>query len=295
MQKEKKQYIVSLVMAVDPHEKMYREKMPRSRAAKHVGAKHVSVGRHRFSSFPNHWHDFFELEYVVSGSAMHTHNGKEYTSEKGQLYFLTQIDFHGFQGTPEVELINIKFDETRIPEYMNRFAFVAEQTKIRQLDPQEQERFEMAAKLLAHECKTGGSSINALLEYLLNFICKDEGEKTVPSEQQEQLVGVRNALAYMERHFREALTLEQLSELAGYTPTYFSGLFTKVTGETYTQRLQTLRVNYARVLLMNGMSVEEACFKSGFGSLSNFLTVFRKRCGVSPGEFRKLCREDSAK
>lgn len=279
-------------MVVDLYKKMYREKLPRSKAENHVGAKHVSVGRQRFSAFPNHWHDFFELEYVVGGSATHTYNGKEYTSEKGHLYFLTQIDFHGFQGTPEVELINIKFDETRIPEYMNRFAFLAEQTKIRKLEPEEQERFEMAVKLLAHECRTGGSSINALLEYLLNFICKDEREQAAVPEQGEQLMGLRNALAYMERHFREPLTLEQISELAGYAPTYFSGLFVKVTGETYTQRLQTLRVNYARVLLLNGLSVEEACFKSGFGSLSNFLTVFRKRCGIGPGEYRKQCREE---
>lgn len=256
-----------------------------------MGAKHVSVGRQRFSSYPNHWHDFFELEYVVSGSATHTYNGKEYTSEKGHLYFLTQIDFHGFQGTPEVELINIKFDETRIPEYMNRFAFVDEQSKIKKLDPKEQERFEMAVKLLAYECKTGGSSITALLEYLLNFICGQKEAHPAFTEQQAQLSGMRSAIAYMEQHFREPLSLAQLSELAGYSPTYFSGLFTKLTGETYTQRLQTLRVNYARVLLMNGMSVEEACFKSGFGSVSNFLTVFRKRCGVGPGEYRKLCQK----
>lgn len=269
------------------------EKMPRSKAAIHVGAKHVWVGRQRFTAFPNHWHDFFELEYVVGGSATHIYNGKEYISEKGHLYFLTQIDFHGFQGTPEVELINIKFDETRIPEYMHRFASIAEQTKIKKLDPGEQERFEMAVKLLAHECKTGGSSITALLEYLLNFICGQEEAHPALTEQQAQLSGMRNAIAYMERHFREPLSLAHLSELAGYSPTYFSGLFTKLTGETYTQRLQTLRANYARVLLLNGVSVEETCFKAGFGSLSAFLSVFRKQCGMTPGEYRKLCRKEA--
>jgi len=100
--------------------------------------------------------------------------------------------------------------------------------------------------------------------------------------------GMKKAVAYIELHFREKISLERLSALSGYHPTYFSELFRKLTGETYIERLTSLRVNYAKALLANGVSVSEACFESGFGSLSNFLSVFKDRCGMTPSQYRKL-------
>lgn len=91
----------------------------------------------------------------------------------------------------------------------------------------------------------------------------------------------------IELHFREQITLEQLAGLSGYSPAYFSELFRKVTGQTYKNRLLSLRTGYAQMLLSNGFSVSEACFASGFGSLSNFFRVFQRMCHISPNAYRK--------
>jgi len=74
--------------------------------------------------------------------------------------------------------------------------------------------------------------------------------------------------------------------MSGYHPTYFSKMFYRVTGENYIERLISLRINYAKMLLKKDVSVSEACFASGFGSLSNFVAVFKKRCKMSPSAYR---------
>ena len=48
---------------------------------------------------------------------------------------------------------------------------------------------------------------------------------------------------------------------------------------------------FAKNLLINGMKVTEACFESGFESLSNFLKVFKAQTGQSPKEYQKKKKE----
>ena len=91
----------------------------------------------------------------------------------------------------------------------------------------------------------------------------------------------------MEMHFAEKITLDDVAAEAGYHPTYFSELFKKVTGETYIDMLTRLRLGHAKSMLANGFSVSDACFGSGFGSLSNFLELFKRNCKITPSEYRK--------
>jgi AraC-like DNA-binding protein len=53
----------------------------------------------------------------------------------------------------------------------------------------------------------------------------------------------------MKEHFNEKTTLEQLSSLAGYTPTYFQQLFVKTMHVSPQKYLEELRINHAKYLL----------------------------------------------
>ena len=91
----------------------------------------------------------------------------------------------------------------------------------------------------------------------------------------------------MELHFREDISLASIAAEVGYHPAYFSELFKRTTGETFMESLTKLRIGYARSMLLSGFSVSDACFLSGFGSLSNFLEMFKRNCKITPSEYRK--------
>lgn len=103
---------------------------------------------------------------------------------------------------------------------------------------------------------------------------------------------VLRAYVYMQTHFKEKITLEELAAQASYHPAYFSEIFKRATGENDVATLARFRIAHARTLLAGGASVSDACFASGFTSLSNFFAVFKKHCGISPSEYKKRAQSD---
>ena len=256
----------------------------RLKAEQNITQGHVQVQTHRFGTYPLHWHDYFEIEFITGGSGTHIFNGAHYPVRKGQAYLLTPVDFHEIETDCTIELINISFDETLLSEKMRTALYSAELSKLCNFDGEEYDCFVNAARLLSHECENAGPCVRQLLEYLLSRFLS--GNNQLSTLNPEHWAGMKAAMAYLELHFREKITLKKLSAISGYNPTYFSEQFRKLTGETYIERLTALRINYAKALLANGLSVTDACFASGFGSLSNFLAAFKRHCGTAPSEYR---------
>lgn len=257
---------------------------PQLRADKDVK---LSVCSKKIGSYPLHWHDFFEIEIVTAGRGTHILNGKEYGLGVGSAYLLKPTDYHEIRTDGELEISNITFRGELLSEALLMAILHSEQRKLQTLTGERLEGALAAVKLLQIECNTGGDFKRPLLEYLVNIFV---GKQTARLNRQ-QLAGINKALVYMEFHFREPLTLTALAREAGFHPTYLSELFKKTTGESFIEKLSGLRLEYACTLLANNCSVSYACFESGFGSLSNFFIAFKKKYGISPGEYAKAPRD----
>ena len=102
---------------------------------------------------------------------------------------------------------------------------------------------------------------------------------------------IEAALAFINERFREPLTLEMMAQSASLSPCYFTRVFSAETGFTPHQYLIATRINYAKYLLgCSDAPVKEIAFLSGFNSESGFCATFRKREGVTPGEYRASLR-----
>lgn len=268
----------------------YRE-MLRLQARDKIGKRHIAVKRQTYSSYPQHWHNYFELEIVVAGAGIHILNGVEYSVSKGDVYLLTPIDFHEIQSASVIEIINISFDDIWLPEDMRSLLYTVDYTKKHRIEGSAYDRMVMAAELLWSECATDAVCVDQLLNYILSRFLLHSIKDNESIVTREQLTGIQKAAAHIEMHFRERVSLELLAKISGYSPTYFSELFKKITGETYSERVADLRINYAKGLLSRGMSVSDACFESGFGSLSNFLAVFKAKCDMTPSQYRRKCQK----
>ena len=263
------------------------ENFPRLRASDKTWQRHILVKQSVYSSYRQHWHDYFELEVVLQGSGTHYQNDEMYQITQGDAYLLTPVDYHKIESAASIELINISFDVTWLSDELGALLYSPECVKRYHFSDEELQQFIKATELLKYEYEHDGPCIRQILEYLISrFVSGKRANASRP-----QMDGIMRAVAYMEQHFREHITLEQLSEEAGYHPAYFSNLFRKVTGETYTERLTALRIRYAETLLKSGFSVAEVCYASGFGSLSHFSYIFKKHCGESPAAYREKCKK----
>ncbi|WP_148354969.1 response regulator transcription factor [Anaerotruncus colihominis] len=100
---------------------------------------------------------------------------------------------------------------------------------------------------------------------------------------------IRTAKQYIQEHYADPLTLEWVSNIVGFSGSYFSSLFKKETGQNFLEYLSEVRMNRAKELLREtNLSVAEVCVRVGYSDLKYFTKSFKKATGLKPGEFRKL-------
>jgi len=97
--------------------------------------------------------------------------------------------------------------------------------------------------------------------------------------------------AYVMKNFRERITLEEVSALANMTPSSFSRYFKTHTNKTFSEFLTGIRIGYScKLLVEKQMSITQACYESGFNTLSNFNRQFKTYTHSTPMEYRRRYR-----
>lgn len=99
------------------------------------------------------------------------------------------------------------------------------------------------------------------------------------------------AITYMEEHFSEPLSMQQLAAMCNVNYYYFSRLFKHYTRSDFRNYLLTLRLNEAkRRLLQTDAPITTIAMECGFTATSHFIQKFHASAGITPLEFRKQYR-----
>ncbi|MCR4694974.1 MAG: response regulator [Pseudobutyrivibrio sp.] len=100
---------------------------------------------------------------------------------------------------------------------------------------------------------------------------------------------IRLAKLYIQNHYSQPISLEEVSSHLGLTTAYFSTLFKKKTGVGFAKYLMNTRVEAAKVLLKDtNDSVSDICKAVGYMDLKNFNKVFEQTAGVKPTVYRDI-------
>lgn len=96
---------------------------------------------------------------------------------------------------------------------------------------------------------------------------------------------VEKVVRHMREHYREALKVTELAKISGLSERNLNRLFLQELGLSPKQALIRLRLERAREILRGrNVSVTEACFEVGYGSLSRFIQGYRAAFGKLPSE-----------
>ncbi|WP_073588848.1 response regulator transcription factor [Anaerocolumna xylanovorans] len=100
---------------------------------------------------------------------------------------------------------------------------------------------------------------------------------------------IEMAKKYIDKHYMESITLNDVAEHVELNPSYFSSLFKKETGFNFTDYLLDTRIEMAKNLLLNPtVKVYEIGCKVGYEDAVSFGRAFKKKIGMSPKEYRKI-------
>ncbi|MEL6655151.1 MAG: AraC family transcriptional regulator [Bacteroidota bacterium] len=107
---------------------------------------------------------------------------------------------------------------------------------------------------------------------------------TFSNREQERL---RLIYAFVDNNFHRKVELDEIASVCFMTKEAFCRYFKKMTRYTFIEFLNRYRISHSKRHLMKGKSVSEACYLSGFESLSYYNRVFKKVTSENPSKFRK--------
>ncbi|MFK8161851.1 MAG: AraC family transcriptional regulator [Lewinella sp.] len=98
---------------------------------------------------------------------------------------------------------------------------------------------------------------------------------------------MRMVHAFIDENFHRKIELEEIAKICFMTKEAFCRYFKKTTKYTFIEFLNRYRISHSKRYLMTGESVSDACYNSGFQSLSYYNRVFKKITNEIPSKFRK--------
>lgn len=97
---------------------------------------------------------------------------------------------------------------------------------------------------------------------------------------------LKKAKDFIHENLDQKLTLAKVAQAVGTNKTKLKTGFKKLFGKTFSEILQTERMNKAKALLEEGqLSVKEIAYSCGYQSASMFYVQFKKRFGLSPNRY----------
>ncbi len=238
--------------------------------------------RSRLSSFL-----FF---YVQSGSGTLIYEGNTYALSAGDCVFLdchkayshqTSDDLWCLQWAhfdgPNLKAIHAKFiEENDVPVFRPFYTNVYENI-LNEL--QELTALENNVRDLFISEKLMG-----LLAQVMNDCQHRDANKIIPLKSLV-LIDIKK---YLDEHFCEKITLDELSKLFYIDKYYLTRRFKQYYGTTVNTYLQQLKITHAKHLLrFSELSVEQIASECGVDDPNYFARLFKKIEGISPGEFRR--------
>lgn len=112
---------------------------------------------------------------------------------------------------------------------------------------------------------------------------EDETDRSIKNQ-----VISKKILQYIDEHYREDISLQELAEFLNYSEAYFSTVFKQCFDQNFTVFLSKYRVEKARKLLEDiTINVKEISEEVGYRDSNYFSKVFKRITGVTPSEYRK--------
>lgn len=253
-----------------------------------------------------HLHNRFEIYFFISGNVNYFIERKMYKLKYGDLLVFNNQEIHkpSFSPGSPYERIVIHFDH-RIPLLFEPYGrpllncFLSrpngDGNRISLNELQSRELLSRFNAIESIDKEDENYKLLILVRFidLLHFINRlysntvhMDDHLSIP----DKLIPVFD---YIENNLDKDLSLEALEGKFYINRFHLSRLFKKSAGRGLHEYIMLKRISRAKMLLSEGKSVTEACILAGFNDYSNFLRIFKRTVGKTPGEYRKTLSSQS--
>lgn len=267
----------------------------------------IHLGLYKGDTTPPHKHAFLELAYVVSGEAIHIADDNKMHLRRGDYFVIDYGTEHTYARVSEepFAVVNCLF----LPEFIDAalcrcdsFEKLSRHYLIRMQIPSPKKGnfpylfhdedgaiYRLITQMMEEYQEKKAGYIELLRSDLISVLIRSL--RSLAAKTSTESEEIRKACLYIGEHLDEKLSLASLALSAHYSVPHFCQKFKAETGSGFTEFVEQLRAAEAcRLLAETSARVIDIAARVGYRDTESFGRMFRRRCGMTPSEYRSASR-----
>lgn len=271
---------------------------------------------YRGELIPAHSHEFIEFIYVVEGTGVHEYRGQSYNISEGDVFIIEPYVSHSYQAnTDQLFVHNVIFQPSMLEKELSVLSQFTSFIGFFYIEPffRNHANFQTHLKLGQHEHIEIMIQLDRLLQeftkkemgynvviksrlielfvYLSRCYSKREQQQWPPIQDESTLF--QDISNFIQSHYSQPLSLEQVSHLCRMSQSSFSVKFKQHFNKTFVEYRNGIRIQVAKGLLMKtNQKISSVAEQIGFEDLSYFNKLFKREVGTSPIKYRQQSQHE---
>lgn len=252
-----------------------------------------------------HAHDFVELVMILDGEGGFYIDGKNYPTHEGDVFILNPGTYHRSIRTDSSHCATecyLSFTDIAFRGCPpGTFPLFKDNCIVQSMNTALKQKITKLCGSISDEmtsCRPGRDfMLKAYLVQVLCLIIRSQQELPAPASANgyvfrstnKQYI-VKRITDYMEEHYQEKISLDQIAANMYLSTFYISKIFKSETGDTPINYLIRLRMEKAKELLLKypDATIQEVADAVGYSDTYHFSKLFKKFCSISPSGYRVL-------
>lgn len=237
--------------------------------------------------YKDHFHDTFSIGINLEGKTIYKNLDKKYDFDIGMLAIVNPNEIHScnpINKTPNLYYM-MYLDKKWCLGIQKSIRDDIDQFRAFPLDVLDEQELYKEFKNLCELLFENISFIEKEDE-LINFFTKLFGKYLEESSSKIENKNFENIVKYLKENYKENISLEELSQKFELNPFYIIRLFKSKLKMTPHSYLLNIKINKAKNLLKNGLSIVDTALECGFTDQSHFHRNFLKIVATTPKEYK---------
>lgn len=270
-----------------------------------------------FHSRTPHYHDHYQICYVLNGSITHCQGNDSVCLTKGDAYIVSPGFVHKLRFEDEhTELFILDFTATLLqPDFRQSYAFRFLQDLQShhdtgaiplQLTPDADQRSSMEALFACllrqqatncpAELSTASSLICAIVYLLAQCYYDNPKIKRQPWNVADKAQLLRRCIVYVDTHYAEPLNPDDLAKRFGMSRSALTEAFQQCTGLPLHKYIAQKRIQQSQMLIRSqaDLPLNQIAAMVGYEDNSTFYRNFLRITGIAPAKYKELCLNNQA-
>ncbi|MBP5780937.1 MAG: helix-turn-helix domain-containing protein [Clostridia bacterium] len=245
---------------------------------------------YRLTELKAHWHNGIEIILILKGECSITVNDKIVNMKEDDIILVNDNNVHELKSEKGCNLIALLIDTNKIEGMTDRVAFDLDST-----NAANKNKFYKIKRYIAELVKVNSSDASennffnrsviyaVLYELSKNFKATDHSIQSI-----KYIERLNEILDYIERHYKEGLTFNQIATAHHLSVPYLSSFFKRYLGVNFQTYYNNFRLERAvNQLLHSDCSIEQIAFDNGYPNPRAFVTSFKAKYDTLPSIYRK--------